>query len=150
MVDRGDCTFELFDSSVFVEAIADTSGKQDVAKSLINSVIAADNRVPVVHELIVGEVKGFLDSDFFETDVSREMAADRFESYINDFSFIEIDLESFRDELSFILDEKGRIASEFNDSLIVAIGLSTDRIDKIHTRDQDWNLKEKGTKINSI
>jgi predicted nucleic acid-binding protein len=151
MPEEQDCTFELFDSSVFVEAIANTSGKQDSARDAINSVVNAQNRIPIVHQLIVGEVKGFLRSGYFEDELSRKMAGERFEKYMEDFRLVSFSLENFNEELEFILNNKGRIASEFNDSLIVAMGLSTDKIDKIHTTDQEWNLKQRSnTKINSI
>ncbi|MFB6245918.1 MAG: type II toxin-antitoxin system VapC family toxin [Candidatus Nanohaloarchaea archaeon] len=150
MADIEDCTIELFDSSVFVEAIADTSGKKDDAKEAINDVKTAENRIPIAHELIIGEVREFITSeDSFEDEVSRELAERDFQRLLEGFRFIEIDLEDFIDGLEYISEEKTRIASEFNDSLIVGIALSKDAIDKIHTTD-DWSLRDRDTKINSI
>jgi len=150
MADIEDCTIELFDSSVFVEAIADTSGKKKEAREAINDVKTSENRIPIVHELMVGEVREFMTSeDSFEDDTSREMAEGDFQRLLEGFRFIEIDLDDFIEELGYISEEKTRIASEFNDSLIVGIALSTEDIDKIHTTD-DWSLRDRDVKINSI
>ncbi|MFB6100112.1 MAG: type II toxin-antitoxin system VapC family toxin [Candidatus Nanohalobium sp.] len=150
MPDRNDCTLEIFDSSVFVEAVADTSGKGKEAKKVINSVKTADNRIPVAHQVIIGEVKDFLTSDYsFDDEVTRNMAKEEFENLLDGFVYVDLDLSDFIEALEFIRDEKGRIASEFNDSLIVGLAISSGQIDKIHTTDS-WNLKEKSIKVNLI
>ncbi|MFB6143812.1 MAG: hypothetical protein ABEJ98_00735 [Candidatus Nanohaloarchaea archaeon] len=150
MPDQEDCTFEIFDSSVFVEAIADTSGRKEEAREAIYNVKTADNRIPISHELIIGEVKDFFrDSDSWGDDVDRQRAERKFEEMIEDFKFVKIDLEEYKEELTYLIEEKTRIASEFNDALIVAIGLSIDEITKIHTTD-DWSLRDRNIDINSI
>ncbi len=150
MADREDSTLEIFDSSVFVEAIANTSGNKKEAKKSIRNVKSAANRIPITHELIIGEVRNFLESEkAFENEVSQELAEEEFQKLIDGFNYVDIDIREFHEKLGYIVENKGRIASEFNDSLIVSIALSVKQIDKIHTTDS-WNLKKRDIKVNSI
>ena len=142
-------TVEFFDSSVFIEAVADTLGRSAQAKSVINSVKRADNRIPVVHQIVIGEVEEFLTSeDFFKKEIDIEMARKDFQTFLEGFKISNPDLENFVKEINYINNQKSRISSEFNDSIIVAIALSSE-VKKVHTTD-NWSLKKRDIIVNSI